>query len=41
MRGCAFHSDFALVGLSLPSHNKTFNGLALDERYHHYLQRHH
>lgn len=31
MRGLAFHGDYALVGLSKPRHNKTFNGLPLDE----------
>lgn len=31
MRGLSFHGDFALVGLSMPRHNKTFSGLPLDE----------
>lgn len=31
MRGLYFHGDFALVGLSLPRHNKTFSGLPLDD----------
>ena len=31
-RGLAFLGDFALVGLSKPRDNKTFTGLALDER---------
>ncbi|MEO5334844.1 MAG: TIGR03032 family protein, partial [Magnetococcus sp. YQC-5] len=31
MRGISFHGHFALVGLSLPRHNKTFIGLPLDE----------
>ncbi len=30
-RGLVFHNDFAIVGLSKPRHNKTFQGLALDE----------
>lgn len=29
-RGLAFHGDFALIGLSMPRHNKTFSGLTLD-----------
>jgi uncharacterized protein (TIGR03032 family) len=32
MRGCAFHGDFAVVGISQPRHNKTFSGLPLDEK---------
>ena len=32
MRGLAMHGDFALVGLSEPRYNKTFSGLALDEK---------
>ena len=32
MRGCAFHSNFAIVGISQPRHNKTFSGLPLDEK---------
>jgi uncharacterized protein (TIGR03032 family) len=32
LRGMDFIGDFALVGLSRPRHNKTFSGLALDER---------
>ncbi len=31
MRGLSFVGDFALVGLSLPRDNRTFNGLALNE----------
>jgi uncharacterized protein (TIGR03032 family) len=31
-RGLAFAGDFAIVGLSKPRENKTFSGLALDER---------
>lgn len=31
-RGLAFVGDFAVVGLSRPRENKTFSGLALDER---------
>lgn len=31
LRGCAVYGDFAIVGLSLPRHNKTFSGLALDD----------
>ncbi len=30
LRGLSFHGNFALLGLSKPRHNKTFNGLALD-----------
>ncbi|MES2264889.1 MAG: TIGR03032 family protein [Pseudomonadota bacterium] len=30
LRGLSFHGDYALVGLSKPRHNKTFQGLALD-----------
>jgi len=32
LRGLAFSGDFAIVGLSKPRDNKTFNGLALNER---------
>lgn len=32
MRGLYLHGDFALVGLSRPRHNKTFEGLPLDEQ---------
>ncbi|MDB9797387.1 TIGR03032 family protein [Pseudomonadales bacterium] len=32
IRGAAFHGNFAILGLSRPRDNKTFNGLALDER---------
>ncbi|MEJ6483305.1 TIGR03032 family protein [Nostoc punctiforme UO1] len=32
MRGCAFHGNFAIVGISQPRHNKTFSGLPLDEK---------
>ncbi len=32
LRGLAFSGNFALVGLSLARENKTFQGLALDER---------
>jgi uncharacterized protein (TIGR03032 family) len=32
LRGLAFCGDFAIVGLSKPRDNKTFNGLALNER---------
>lgn len=32
MRGLYFHGDFALIGLSRPRHNKTFEGLPLDEQ---------
>jgi uncharacterized protein (TIGR03032 family) len=31
LRGLAFVGDYAVVGLSLPRHNKTFSGLALDD----------
>ncbi|MDJ0508515.1 MAG: TIGR03032 family protein [Crocosphaera sp.] len=31
LRGCTFHGDFAIVGISQPRHNKTFQGLPLDE----------
>ncbi|NJK39322.1 MAG: TIGR03032 family protein [Oscillatoriales cyanobacterium RM2_1_1] len=31
-RGLAIHGDYAVIGLSRPRHNKTFQGLALDER---------
>jgi len=31
-RGLSFIGDFAVVGLSRPRHNKTFSGLALDNR---------
>ncbi|MFN6461371.1 MAG: TIGR03032 family protein [Nostoc sp. DedVER02] len=31
LRGLTFAGEFAIVGLSLPRHNKTFSGLALDE----------
>ncbi|MEI2578513.1 TIGR03032 family protein [Scytonema sp. PRP1] len=31
LRGLAFSSNFVIVGLSKPRHNKTFSGLALDE----------
>jgi len=31
MRGLAFSGDFAIIGLSLPRDNKTFQGLALDD----------
>ena len=31
LRGLAFAGDFAVVGLSLPRHNKSFSGLALDQ----------
>ena len=31
IRGLAFHGHFAVVGTSLPRHNKTFNDLALAE----------
>lgn len=31
MRGLAFHGDYALVGLSMPRNNRTFEGLPLDE----------
>ena len=32
LRGLSFHGDFAIVGLSKPRDNKTFSGLALEER---------
>jgi uncharacterized protein (TIGR03032 family) len=32
IRGVAFHKNYAIVGLSRPRDNKTFNGLALDAR---------
>lgn len=32
MRGLYFHGDYALVGVSRPRHNKTFEGLPLEER---------
>lgn len=32
LRGLAFHGDFAVVGLSRPRNNKTFEGLALEDR---------
>ena len=32
LRGMAFCGDFAVVGISKPRQNKTFSGLALDER---------
>jgi uncharacterized protein (TIGR03032 family) len=31
MRGLAFVGDYAVVGLSLPRHNRTFQGLRLDD----------
>jgi len=31
IRGAAFHGNFAILGLSRPRDNKTFNGLALEE----------
>lgn len=31
-RGLSFVGDFAVVGLSLPRHNRSFSGLPLDER---------
>lgn len=31
LRGLAFHGDFAIVGLSRPRENKTFEGLQLDD----------
>jgi uncharacterized protein (TIGR03032 family) len=31
LRGLAFAGDYAVVGLSRPRHNKTFQGLALDD----------
>lgn len=32
LRGCAFLGDFAVLGISKPRENKTFSGLALDEK---------
>lgn len=32
IRGVAFHKHFAILGISRPRDNKTFNGLALDAR---------
>lgn len=32
VRGAAFHGNHAILGLSRPRDNKTFNGLALDDR---------
>jgi uncharacterized protein (TIGR03032 family) len=32
LRGLTFVQDYAVVGLSKPRHNKTFTGLALDEK---------
>ncbi|MEQ8383079.1 MAG: TIGR03032 family protein [Coleofasciculus sp. A1-SPW-01] len=32
LRGLAFSGDFAIVGLSKPRENRTFSGLALDEK---------
>ena len=32
MRGLSFHGDFALIGISKPRDNKTFSGLALDDK---------
>jgi uncharacterized protein (TIGR03032 family) len=32
IRGVSFHKNYAVVGLSRPRNNKTFSGLALDER---------
>lgn len=32
LRGLAFMGDYAVVGMSLPRDNKTFTGLALDDR---------
>ncbi|MEH1934053.1 MAG: TIGR03032 family protein [Nostoc sp.] len=34
LRGCVFYDNFAVVGISQPRHNKTFSGLALDEKLH-------
>lgn len=31
MRGLAFHKRFAIVGVSKPRHNRTFQGLSLDD----------
>lgn len=32
LRGCSFHGDFAVLGISKPRKNKTFSGLALDDK---------
>jgi uncharacterized protein (TIGR03032 family) len=32
LRGMAFFEDYAVVGLSMPRHDKTFSGLPLDDR---------
>ena len=32
LRGCSFHGDFAIVGISKPRNNKTFSGLPLDQK---------
>lgn len=32
LRGCTFAGDYAIVGISKPRENRTFSGLALDER---------
>jgi hypothetical protein len=32
VRGYAIHGNFAIVGVSQPTHNKTFSGLPLDEK---------
>ena len=32
LRGCTFCGDFAIVGISQPRHNKTFQGLPLDDK---------
>lgn len=32
LRGLSFHGNFALVGMSRPRHNRSFSGLALDQR---------
>ena len=32
IRGVTFHRHYAIVGLSRPRHNKTFSGLALDDK---------
>ena len=32
IRGIALHGDFAILGVSRPRHNKTFQGLSLNER---------
>jgi uncharacterized protein (TIGR03032 family) len=34
-RGLAFVGEFAVIGLSLPRHNRSFSGLALDEELRH------